>query len=364
MARGHSVALPAQILFASEQIYQAERIVSFLQKRGFVVVVVDEFDPEYDWNAIDAIICVPGIVTQQLFEDLRTSDDRPLLVWVTDDLDEYLENNHSIADLILPNHPIYVEQQLEIMLSSQVNMNQIREQLDQQLKRREEIELLKNAIVRNVSHEMRTPLLQVKAAVSLITEEIGTVRLAEMATNAMTRLESNIQNVTMLGTSLDIELKPMFLPSAVESTIKSLERAKGSKDETNRIQLLIEKNLPPVLADKVGISTAIRLLIENALKFSDDNVDVIARKKGDHVYVAVQDYGIGIAEEKLKDIFDLFFQVDGSTTRHYGGMGIGLALVKLILEHHNCEIFVESEPGRGSIFYFFLEVADQNRLFS
>lgn len=73
--------------------------------------------------------------------------------------------------------------------------------------------------------------------------------------------------------------------------------------------------------------------------------------------ISVTDAGIGIPAEKLHRIFDRFYQVDGSTTREHGGMGIGLAIVKQVLEAHGSSIEVESEEGRGSTFRFRLPLA-------
>ena len=178
------MALASLILLASEAIHQAEHIVSFLQKRGFDVLVVDDVAPLNDGGEFDAIISVPSAHTKKLYQQLHSLKDRPFLVWVTDHLDEFLESNKHYADTILPNHPIYIEQQLEKTLAMRAELAELRPKLDQQLQRGEEIELLKNAIVRNVSHEMKTPLLQVKAAVSLITEEMSSDndQLAGMAT--------------------------------------------------------------------------------------------------------------------------------------------------------------------------------------
>jgi signal transduction histidine kinase len=68
----------------------------------------------------------------------------------------------------------------------------------------------------------------------------------------------------------------------------------------------------------------------------------------------VKDEGIGIAADKLKHIFDSFYQIDNSSTRRYGGAGVGLALVKIILDLHHTEIHVESDEGKGSTFWFTL----------
>jgi signal transduction histidine kinase len=158
----------------------------------------------------------------------------------------------------------------------------------------------------------------------------------------------------MLGHSLDINIGPIIVRDAVEYARRNLGRVWQRKGEADRITLEIEINLPPVLADKQGLSTVLQLLMDNALKFSEDKpITVIARKEEDStVYVAVRDTGIGIAEDKRKSVFDSFYQIDNSSTRRYGGAGVGLALVKLILDHHNTEIHVESEIDKGSTFWF------------
>jgi signal transduction histidine kinase len=87
---------------------------------------------------------------------------------------------------------------------------------------------------------------------------------------------------------------------------------------------------------------------------------VIAKRVGDEVNVAVHDFGIGIPEDKIGHIFDSFYQVDNSTTRSYSGMGIGLAIVRFVLERHNTKIHVTSQVRKGSTFSFKLPVAKLN----
>ncbi|MCA9913170.1 MAG: ATP-binding protein, partial [Anaerolineae bacterium] len=165
------------------------------------------------------------------------------------------------------------------------------------------------------------------------------------------------------GQSLDLRVGPIILRDAVEFARRSLGRVWGRRSEAERIQVMLAENLPPVPADKQGLSTVMQLLMDNALKFSgkDQPIEVIGCLRDDHVYIAVRDYGIGIAQDKLQDIFESFYQVDSSSTRRYGGMGIGLALVKLILDHHNTEIHVDSELGKGSTFWFLLPWVDLDK---
>jgi signal transduction histidine kinase len=104
----------------------------------------------------------------------------------------------------------------------------------------------------------------------------------------------------------------------------------------------------------VGIGTVIQLLVDNALKFSDGVVTVAAEKNGNEVVFEIRDSGIGIPDSQLERIFELFYQIESSTTRKYGGTGIGLALAKLILENHQTEIHVRSKVGKGTVFTFSL----------
>jgi signal transduction histidine kinase len=225
-----------------------------------------------------------------------------------------------------------------------------------------EIEVLKNAIVKNVSHELKTPLLHVKSAVALLTENQGNTErmneLIEYASIATSRLEGIVKNITMLGDSLDVNPGPILLRDAVEAARRHLRRAWESRTETERIVVDFPQQLPPVYADKQALITVLQLLIDNALKFSEKEVVVRACPDNDNsqVEISVQDYGIGIADDRLGDIFEPFYQVDGSPTRRAGGTGVGLSLVKLILEYHNSEINVDSQLDKGSTFTFRLPI--------
>jgi signal transduction histidine kinase len=311
-----------------------------------------------------------------LFRTLRDSADTacPVLVLVTDaPQPEYAD----VADIVLPPYPPLLEGYLYVQLQTIVRLRSQNHALSQENKAladkaarletalREqkqasdrELSLLKNAIVRNVSHELKTPLLQVKSAVALLAEDVGQTRLIGYATDATTRLEAVVKNITQLASSLETRLEHIILREIVEYVMLDLRRIWQRKADISRIQVNIEKNLPPVTADKNGIGTALQMLIDNALKFSQANVEVNAVRMGDKVRVSVRDYGIGIARDKIEKIFESFYQVDSSSTRRYGGSGVGLAIVRLILDHHDVSILVESEEGKGSTFSFDLPVAE------
>jgi signal transduction histidine kinase len=139
--------------------------------------------------------------------------------------------------------------------------------------------------------------------------------------------------------------------------MRSLRRSWQHKNKLDRIHLEIDHALPPVMADKQGLGIVLNQLLDNALKFSQDQIEVTARKSGKYVNISIRDYGIGIPKDKCDKIFDSFYQIDSATTRRFGGTGVGLAIVRLILDRHQANIYVESEEGRGSTFTFELPIA-------
>ena len=116
---------------------------------------------------------------------------------------------------------------------------------------------------------------------------------------------------------------------------------------------------PPVYSDRSGVSQVLQHLLDNALKFSPGGqpVEVDAVHREDGVWISIRDYGVGIPESELSDIFRAFYQVNSSTTRQFGGVGIGLAIVKLILTGLNAPYTVESKLESGTTFRFRLPVS-------
>lgn len=235
----------------------------------------------------------------------------------------------------------------------------LRESVSQQQRLENELDLLRNAILNNVSHEMKTPLLHVKAAVANLKEEFGENRLIDYATTATARLEGIIRNITLLAGSMEIKCVPSPLRAALDQAMRNLRRSWAHKDRVDRVNILFDDDLPPVMVDAQAIGTVLQLLIDNALKFSEDPlpVEVRAIRTKHGVRVEVCDFGIGIPEDQNKRIFEPFYQIDSSSTRRFSGAGIGLAIVHLILERHKVEIVVKSKPGKGSVFIFTLPLA-------
>lgn len=350
-------------------------IVTELRRGGFHCIsfnTISDIAEMPDSENIAAILAKDTSQIDTFIKNMSVETRSKLLIFAVPDIDSapLPDDILKIVDAILPVNPHYLTRQLSGMLSlhrktiqMQDDLMTLGEAVEVHKRKNNEIELLKNAIVRNVSHELRTPLLQVKSAVALIGEDQSDKKLINYAQNAVARLETHVKNITMLGHSLDTNMSPIILRDAIEYARRNLTRIWTRRTDSDRIQIKIEDNLPPIMADKQGLSTVLQLLMDNALKFGEGNdIEVIGRKSGENIYVAIRDTGIGIAEDKLHDIFETFYQVDDSSTRPYGGAGVGLALVKLILENHQVKIHVESTLNQGSTFWFELPAVNFDEL--
>ncbi|MGQ9682151.1 MAG: ATP-binding response regulator, partial [Anaerolineae bacterium] len=121
------------------------------------------------------------------------------------------------------------------------------------------------------------------------------------------------------------------------------------------LQIEIDADLPYVWVDQTRIRQVLLNLLNNAVRFTDNGgITVRARQQGENVVIAVSDTGVGIAPEDIPIIFEEFRQVDGSTRRQQGGAGLGLAISRQLVELHGGRIWVESQVGQGSTFYFSL----------
>ncbi len=241
-------------------------------------------------------------------------------------------------------------------------------QLETALQAVRDLDLLKTSIIRNVSHELRTPVLQVKSAVALLREDVPAghpgQRLINMAVEAIGRLESTVANITQLVESQNLKLEPVVIGESVVLATRNLGRI-WKQHDTRRMRQLYPPETPVVLADKRGAAQVLQQLLDNALKFSPDGtpVDILIESRPEgQVWIAVRDYGIGIAPDQLERIFEPFYQVDSSSTRRFGGIGLGLAIAQLLASQMNTRIEVESTLGRGSTFSFTLPRLDPNKL--
>jgi signal transduction histidine kinase len=222
----------------------------------------------------------------------------------------------------------------------------------------QEVDRLRTELVQNVSHELRTPLSLIQGYMELLVAgDLGPVhdnqrkalRTIQERVATLVRL---VHNLTVLQTvpAEALALAPVSVVELVQHALAGFRRSAERAGILFQEELLA--GLPLVLGDRERLESVFGHLIDNAIKFSPDGGTVTIRAWTDQeqVYVSVADEGIGIAPERLGRIFERFYQVDGTTTRRFGGMGVGLALVWEVVEAHGGTVAVESEPGEGSTF--------------
>ncbi len=229
----------------------------------------------------------------------------------------------------------------------------------------QEYSLLRDSIVHNAVHEMSTPLLQLKSSISMLDgamraalDENNLATMLNFAKQALTRLENVLENFRHLARSLDLKVEPMRVEDSLSLALRALNRRWASADKVHRIKVLRDE-LPNVLGDKQAIAQVLQQLIDNALKFSpeDQPVEVIVQRTDEGVRVNVRDHGIGMESDQIERIFREFYQTESGSRRRFEGVGIGLSIVKLILDRLGVSIQVESQVGAGSTFSFVLKVA-------
>jgi signal transduction histidine kinase len=233
------------------------------------------------------------------------------------------------------------------------------------LRKLSELNQLKANFVANISHELRTPLTHVKGYVELLVmETLGSLseeqrKALQVAQHAITRLESLIDNLILFSQAARGELALHLTPVNLNKVATEILNYSNQRafDRNVTLSADIKSNLPLVKADEEKISWVILQLMDNAIKFTPagGKVGLLIKREADTlVKVSVADTGIGIPKNRLHELFEPFHQLDGSSTRRYGGTGLGLALVRQILDAHGSVIDMQSEEGKGTIFGFTL----------
>jgi signal transduction histidine kinase len=240
------------------------------------------------------------------------------------------------------------------------------QRLEQQNRALEAASRVKSEFLANMSHELRTPMNSIINFSSLILEGVYG-EIPEDLRDAVEEIDRNSGNLlALINDILDIskiEAGAMQLQLArcapegfVETALAAMER----KAEEKGLELVgeVQGELPLVMADERRITLHVLVnLVKNAIKFTrEGQVRVGAKRTGDEVLFWVADTGIGIPKEEQERIFETFHQVDSSITREAEGTGLGLAIARKFVELHGGRIWVESEPGKGSTFWFTLPV--------
>jgi signal transduction histidine kinase/CheY-like chemotaxis protein len=268
------------------------------------------------------------------------------------------------------------QQEKELRLRNSVIEKQVEEQTHElALARDEAIEAvrMKSEFLASMSHEIRTPLNAIigmsdlMSETSLSNEQSRYVSVFKKAGDALLSLVNDILDLSkMEAQQLVLENIPFNIIEVVEEAAEIYAQKAADKDVEIITRTYLDRNINiSRVGDPGRLKQIILNLISNALKFTDEGEIIITlsgddEKDSDNITISVSDTGIGIPRNKLESIFASFTQADTSTTRKYGGTGLGLTICKHLSQMMDGDISVESEEGKGSCFSVTISLAKQN----
>jgi PAS domain S-box-containing protein len=224
----------------------------------------------------------------------------------------------------------------------------------------------KNDFIGMVSHELKTPLTSLTALIQTANLKLrnsddsflaGAMDKANNQTRKMATMINGFLNISRLESSqIQIDRNDFDLEDLLEQTVNDTELMMSSH------RITFERCDPVIInADRDKIGSVISNLLSNAVKYSPKGTHIEIRCEiiGNVAQVSVHDEGLGIREADQPKLFDRFYRVEGDQTRHISGFGIGLYLSAEIIKRHDGRIWVESQPGNGSTFYFTLPLIEK-----
>jgi len=244
----------------------------------------------------------------------------------------------------------------------------IREQVARQ--EAERANQMKDEFLAILSHELRTPLNAILGwsrllRVKKFDEETIDKALETIERNAKSQaqlIEDILDVSRILRGKLNLNKHPIRLESVIELAIDSLQPL--AEEKSIVLELTSSPKVGQVIGDFDRLQQIVWNLLSNAIKFTQEEgkVEVRLESVGDEAQIQIIDNGIGIEPDFLPYVFDRFRQADSSTTRSYGGLGLGLAIVRHLVEQHGGKVYAENNPGEGAKFTVALPLAQRNAL--
>lgn len=312
------------------------------------------------------ILAQEGLQHALIYQEEMAAAGKPVLI------------GQALLDLGLISRAALDEAITDQILQLQTALHKTNQQLEQRVEERTielqrafkkltELNQLKSNFLANISHELRTPLTHLKGYLDILADEsLGPLTRQQAEALAVlkrseSRLERLIDDLIRFAQAARGELSVNPSPFDLSKLIDQVLAQSMAKAREKQVSVMasLPQELPFVHADQEKINWVLMQLLDNAIKFTPEKgrVRIDAQVDGNIVSVGVNDTGIGIPPERVNEIFEPFHQLDGSVTRRYAGTGLGLAMVRRILEAHGLAIKVESVNGKGSRFEFPLPIA-------
>ncbi|HET7482384.1 MAG TPA: ATP-binding protein, partial [Actinomycetota bacterium] len=239
------------------------------------------------------------------------------------------------------------------------------------MSREREVERMKTEFLSNISHELRTPLTPIKGYAEILGRKDIPPEKAEKFVHGILESTARLERIVQLLVDFSAmeagRLEPHTKAVDISAMVDSLAEEWAGRTDRHDVIADVDRAAPMVVGDERLLRRSLEEVIDNAVKFSPYGGTVRLEVKpvsgnghGDLVEVSVSDEGIGIPPEDISRIFSDFHQLDGSETRAYGGLGLGLAFVQRIVEAHDGTVRVESRPTEGTRFTIAIPAAADN----
>ena len=224
----------------------------------------------------------------------------------------------------------------------------------------------KSEFLANMSHEIRTPMTGILGFLGQLEKEekdpkrLKNFEIIRVSAKALLNVINDILDFSKIESGkLEIEYHPVNIHNLAENCVKIFSELAGVKNI--KIENILDETTPMcIYGDEMRLQQVLYNLVNNAVKFSNENTTIRIKTEFNSqrktLSIAVIDEGVGIAEEKIQKIFEAFSQEDISTTRRFGGTGLGLTISARLIQLMNSELKVESKVGKGSRFYFELPI--------
>jgi signal transduction histidine kinase len=221
-------------------------------------------------------------------------------------------------------------------------------------------EQVRRNLVSDVAHELRNPLMNIRGYLELLQDQVleptpETLASLYEETSLLSRLIADLQDLSLAEAGqLHLTRRPISLEEVVSQTVQMVQPHLARKNLALHVHL--PPDLPCIEADQERVAQILRNLLSNAITHtpSKGEICITASASESLVTIRMKDTGAGIAPEHLPYLFERFYRVDSSRARATGGTGLGLAVVKQMVQAHGGQIVVESQPGKGTCFTFTL----------
>ena len=256
-----------------------------------------------------------------------------------------------------------------VSVDAGMEVTELCETFNQMAESIEQLEKMRSSFIANVSHDLRTPMTTIIGFVEGILD--GTIPEDKKSwylsivldeSKRLSRIVTDLLDLSKMEQgSFNIEKRNFDVSELIRLTVIKFEKRITEKNISLTVGFDAERLL--VLADRDAISRVLTNVIDNALKFTPEGgfIDVQAGTKDGRVYVSVQNSGTGIEEKDLRHIFDRFYKTDKSRSKDKNGAGLGLYIVKSIINAHGETVWAESKPGEFARFSFTLEQAEEKK---